>query len=249
MRPLRRRSPPRWSTRSNSHPLLEWSTPMDGEHLVPAEGLLRDRGNIGRATTRRPRTVLWLVIVGLLLAVVLGGLYGFSRFREQAIATYFANNKPPPAQVSAAEVKTEAIPRFATGIGSVSAVHQVTINPEIGGRVTKIFFEPGATVKAGDPLVQLNDAPERADLANFQAHVRWAETTLQRSSTLAQRQFEARETVDQKQSQLDQARAMIIKNEALIAQKLIRAPFSGQLGTRQIEVGQYLNPEIGRAHV
>src|SRR5271165_1031756 len=215
---------------------------MDGERMVPAEGLLRDRGDIGRANTRRPRTVRWLVVVGLLLAVVLGGLYGFNRFREQAIATYFANNRPPPAQISTAEVKIEAVPRFATGIGSATAVHQVTINPEVGGRVTKIFFEPGASVKAGDPLVQLNDAPDRGDLANYEAQARWAETTLQRSSELAKHQYEARETVDQKQSLLEQARAQIIKTEALIEQKLIRAPFTGQLGTRQIEVGQYLTP-------
>jgi multidrug efflux system membrane fusion protein len=215
---------------------------MDGEQLVPAEGLLDDRTSIGRATVRRPRTILWLVIVGLLLAVVLGGLYGFNRFREHAIATFFANNKPPPAQVSAAEVKTEAIPRFATGIGSVSAVHQVTINPEVGGRVTKIFFEPGTAVKAGDPLVQLNDAPEHGDLASYEAQARLNEIEVQRSNQLAQRQFASREIVDQRQSQLEQARAMIIKTEALIAQKLIRAPFSGQLGMRQIEVGQYLTP-------
>ncbi|MBV8504374.1 MAG: efflux RND transporter periplasmic adaptor subunit [Alphaproteobacteria bacterium] len=210
--------------------------------MAPAEGLLDDRPGVGRAATRKPRTFLWLITVGLLLVLVLGGLYGFNRFREQAIATYFANNKPPPAHVSAAEVKTEAIPRFATGIGSVTAVHQVSINPEVGGRVTKIFFEPGASVKAGDPLVQLNDEPERGDLASYEAQARWAQTTLERSSQLAQHQYEARETVDQKQSQLDQARAMIIKTEALIAQKLIRAPFSGQLGTRQVELGQYLTP-------
>jgi membrane fusion protein, multidrug efflux system len=216
--------------------------PMDGERMVPAEGLLRDRSNAGRLGVGRPRTIRWLVIVGLLLAIVLGGLYGFNRFRAQAIATYFANSKPPPAHVSAAEVKTEAVPRFATGIGSVTAVHQVTINPEVGGRVTKISFEPGTTLKAGDPLVQLNDAPERGDLASYQAQARWAEATLQRSSELAKRDFTARETVDQKQGQLDQAKAMIIKTEALIAQKLIRAPFSGQLGMRQIEVGQYLTP-------
>lgn len=220
---------------------------MDGESMVPAEGLLRDRtrpqrGVDGAATARRPKTIRWLIIVGLLLAVVLGGLYGFNRFREQAIATYFANNKPPPAQISAAEVKTEAVPRYATGIGSLAAVHQVTINPEVGGRVTKISFEAGGTVKAGEPLVQLNDAPERGDLATYQAQARWAETTLQRSATLAQRQFEAKETVDQKQSQLDQARAQIDKTEALIAQKLIRAPFAGRLGVRQVEVGQYLTP-------
>jgi multidrug efflux system membrane fusion protein len=215
---------------------------MDGERLAPAEGLLRDRGDIGRAATRRPKTIRWFIIVGLLLAIVLGGLYGFNRFREQAIATYFANNKPPPAQISAAEVKSEAVPRFATGIGSVTAVHQVTINPEVGGRVTQIFFEPGTTVKASDPLVQLNDAPDRGDLANYEAQARLAETEVQRSSQLAQRQFASREIVDQRQSQLDQARAEIIKTEALIAQKLIRAPFSGQLGMRQVEVGQYLTP-------
>jgi multidrug efflux system membrane fusion protein len=222
---------------------------MDGERMatVPAENLipdhvLRDRGSTGRTVTRQPRTIRWFIIVGLLLAIVLGGLYGFNRFREQAIAAFFANSKPPPAQISAADVTSESVPRFATGIGSVTAVHQVTINPEVGGRVNKIFFEPGTKVKAGDPLVQLNDAPDRGDLANFEAQARWAETTLQRSSQLAQRQFEARETVDQKQSQLDQARAQIIKTEALIAQKLIRAPFSGELGTRHIEVGQYLTP-------
>src|SRR5271165_2644355 len=215
---------------------------MDGERMVPAEGLLRDRGDIGRANTRRPRTILWFAIVGLALAGVLYGLYWFNGFRQQAMATYFANNRPPPAQISAVEVVTEAVPRFATGIGSVTAVHQVTINPEVGGRVTKIFFEPGATVKAGDPLVQLNDAPDRGDLANYEAQARWAETTLQRSSELAKHQYEARETVDQKQSLLEQARAQIIKTEALIEQKLIRAPFTGQLGTRQIEVGQYLTP-------
>jgi len=215
---------------------------MDGERMVPVEGLLRDRPDTARATVRRPRTILWMVIVGLLLAIVLGVLYGYNWLRTQGMAAYFASNKPPPAQISAAEVKTEAVPRFATGIGSVTAVHQVTINPEVGGRVTKIFFEAGATVKAGNPLVQINDDPDRGDLASYEAQARWAKTTLERSSQLAQRQFEARETVDQKQSQLDQARAMIIKTEALIAQKLIRAPFSGQLGTRQIEVGQYLTP-------
>jgi len=214
-------------------------TDMQAEALRPEQ--TRRALDIDR-TTRRPKTVRWFLIIALLLALVLGGLYGFNRFREQAVATYFATNKPPPAQISAARVKTEAVPRFVTGIGSVTAIHQVTINPEVGGRVTKIFFEPGMTVKAGDPLVQLNDAPDRGDLANFEAQAHWAETTLQRSTELAKRQFEARETVDQKQSQLGQAKAGIAKTEALIDQKLIRAPFPGQLGMRQVEVGQYLTP-------
>jgi membrane fusion protein, multidrug efflux system len=219
----------------------EWTAAVSSETLSP-DGRSSESREVARTTPSRPHTVRWFVIVALLLTLVLGGLYGFNRFRQQAMATFFANNKPPPAQISAVEATTEAVPRFASGIGSVAAVHQVTINPEVGGRVTRIFFDPGASVKVGDPLVQLNDAPERGDLANYEAQARWAQTTLQRSSELAQHQYEARETVDQKQSQLDQARAGILKTEALIEQKLIRAPFSGQLGMRQIEVGQYLTP-------
>src|SRR5216683_5446291 len=222
---------------------------MDGELnplLSPGsdsvDAVARERLGAARPSVDKAKTIRWLLIVGVLLALVLGGFYGFNRYRAQSIATFFANNKPPPAQIAAVTATSEAVPHFATGIGSLAAVHQVTITPEIGGRVTAIMFTPGATVDAGDPLVQLNDAPDRGDLANYEAQARWAETTLQRSSQLAQRQFEARETVDQKQSQLDQARAQIIKTEALIAQKLILAPFSGQLGTRQIEVGQYLTP-------
>ncbi len=196
----------------------------------------------GEAAAPRPKTVRWLIIVGLLLAIVLGGLYGFNRFREQAIADFFAHRKPPPAQISAVAVKTVALPRFAPGIGSIAAVHQVTINPEVGGRVTKIFFDSGQSVKAGDPLVQLNDAPDRGDLASYRAQADLAQATLARSKQLVKRQFTPQETVDQNQSQLDQMNAMIQKTQAVIAQKLIRAPFAGRLGVRQIDLGQYLNP-------
>ena len=138
-------------------------------------------------------------------------------------------------------VETQSVPRSAPGIGSIVAVHQVTVNPEVAGRVTKIFFQPGQTVKAGDPLVQLNDAPDRGDLANYQAQARLAQITLARSRQLVKRQFTPQETVDQNQSQLDQTNAKIQKTQAIIAQKLIRAPFSGQLGVRQIDLGQYLS--------
>ena len=202
----------------------------------------RAQAGAPRAGSPRPaKTVRWLVIVGVLLALVLGGLYGFNRFREHAIATFFAHNKPPPAQVSAVKAATATVPRFAAGIGSLAAVHQVTVTPEIGGRVTAILFKSGAAVKAGDPLVQLNDGPDRGDLLNYEAQARWAAVSLDRAKALAQRQVGPQQTVDQTQAQLDEARAEIIKTEAVIAQKLVRAPFAGRLGVRQIDVGQYLN--------
>src|SRR5258708_25290886 len=109
---------------------------MDGERMEtgPAEVLipdhaLRERRDTGRTITRRPRTIRWLVIVGLALACVLYGLYWFNSFREHAIATFFANNKPPPAQISAAVVTTESVPRFAAGIGAGAAGPPVTSNP------------------------------------------------------------------------------------------------------------------------
>ena len=216
--------------------------PLRSADAAVADTVARERIGAARPTADRPKTLRWLLIVGLLLALVLGGFYGFNRYRAQAIANFFAQNKPPPAQIAAVTATSEAVPHFATGIGSLAAVHQVTITPEIGGRVTAILFAPGATVNAGDPLVQLNDAPERGDLANYAAQARLAAISLQRSQALAQRQVAAQGTVDQNQTQLDQARAQLLKTEAIIAQKLIRAPFAGRLGVRQIDLGQYLSP-------
>jgi membrane fusion protein, multidrug efflux system len=214
--------------------------PVDLMNSGMADAVAR-RADFVRPAPSRAKTVRWLIIVGALLGLLLAGLYGFNRYREQAIASFFASNKPPPAQIAAVTATSESVPRFATGIGSLAAVHQVTITPEIGGRVTAIQFTPGSSVSAGDPLVQLNDGPERGDLANYEAQARMAAVTLERNSQLAQRQVASRETVDQNQSQLDQARAQILKTQAIIAQKLVRAPFKGRLGVRQVEVGQYLN--------
>jgi multidrug efflux system membrane fusion protein len=193
-----------------------------------------------RPRPARRKLILRLAIMALLLILVLGGLYAFDQFRQKMIAQFFANNVPPPAPVTAVALHAEAMPRYLDGIGSIVALHQVTVSPEVNGRVTKIMFEAGATVKAGDPLVQLNDEPEQADLANFRAQEHLAQVTLKRSRSLATQQYAAQQIVDQNQSQVDVARAGMARIQATIAQKLVRAPFDGQLGIRRIDVGQYL---------
>jgi multidrug efflux system membrane fusion protein len=205
-----------------------------------------DTARTGGAGSRSGRTtgklVVRLIVMGVLLVVVFGGFYAWQRTREAMTAQFFATMKPPPVPVVAVAATAQAIPQMFAGIGSLAAVHQVTVAPEIGGRVTKIFFEAGATVHAGDPLVQLNDEPERGDLANFQAQARLSQINLVRAKELAQRGNGPQVNVDTNQSQLDQANAEIAKTQGLIAQKLIRAPFGGVLGIRQIELGQYLTP-------
>ncbi len=194
-----------------------------------------------RARPTRGRLVIRLAVMAALLIVVFGGFYAFERFREQAIANFFAHNKPPPLPVAAVTATASAMPRTLAGIGSLAAVHQVAVAPEVGGRVTAIHFESGTTVRTGDPLVQINDDPDKGDLANFEAQARLALTNLGRASSLARRQFETQANVDTYQAQLDQANAAIAKTRAIIAEKLVRAPFSGILGIRQVDLGQYVN--------
>lgn len=182
----------------------------------------------------------WFIIVGGLLVVLVGLLWGFNTFRNHMIAQFFANMKMPPVSVSMAEAKSEVIPHLLTGIGDLAAVHQVDVTTDVAGRITKIMFEAGTSVKAGDSLVQLYDEPEQADLASFKAAATAASLALDRSKSLAARQFGPQATVDQNQAAYDQANASIAKTEAIISQKLIRAPFSGELGVRKVELGQFL---------
>src|ERR1700712_3875655 len=196
---------------------------------------------IGEAQRKRPvRMVRWFIIVGVLLAILVGGLVWFNYFRGKMIAQFFATMKPPPASVNIATAASEVIPNLLTAVGDLAAVHQVNVTSDVNGRITDIMFTAGASVKAGTPLLQLFDAPEQADLASFKAQSTMAQLSLDRAKQLASRQFGPQATVDQAQSSFDQANAGIARTEAVISQKLVRAPFDGELGVRKVEVGQYL---------
>jgi multidrug efflux system membrane fusion protein len=196
---------------------------------------------LNESPKKRPVKMLrWSIIVGLGLVLIVGAFVGFEAFRANMIKQFFAGNKPPPVAVNVVDAKSEVIPNLLTAIGDLAAVHQVNVTTDVNGRITEILFSAGSTVKAGTPLVQLFDAPEQGDLASFKAQSTMAQLSLDRAKQLASRQFSPQATVDQAQSAYDQAQAGIAKTEAIISQKLVRAPFDGELGVRKVEVGQYL---------
>jgi multidrug efflux system membrane fusion protein len=213
---------------------------------VTREGSASDKASVSthkmdqKPHVRPVRMGRWFIIIGLLLLVLVGALVGFNAFRAQKIKEFFANNKPPPVTISAVEAKSEVLPNLQRAVGSLAAVHQVNVTSDVSGRITDILFTAGSHVVKGTPLVQLFDKPDQGDLASYKAQATVARLALERAKQLAARQVGPQVTVDQAQATFDQANAGIAKTEAIISQKLVRAPFDGVLGVRQVEVGQFL---------
>jgi multidrug efflux system membrane fusion protein len=207
--------------------------------------LSKTSGDKGEPSTRAPhrvvRTKRWFIIVGGILAVIVFLIVGFNAFRNHMIAQFFATMKPPPTTVSVVEAKSEVMPHLLTSFGDLAAVHQVDVSADVSGRITQIMFTAGTKVKKGDPLLQIFDEPDQADLVSFKAQTLNAQLALDRAKALLAKSFGPQATVDQAQAAYDQAGAAVAKTQAVISQKLVRAPFDGELGVRRVEVGQYLS--------
>ncbi|HAT3677015.1 efflux RND transporter periplasmic adaptor subunit [Serratia marcescens] len=174
-------------------------------------------------------------LVGLL--VIFGGLYAWRAARAGGAA-------PParaPALVSTVHVQPRTVAGVLQAVGSLQAVREVVLAPDTAGRVTALSFTAGQIVKEGTTLVQLYDAPEQADRSAAEARANFAQLQLRRSQALASSGAEPRELLEQRKTEADQAAAAVRQLDARIQQKNIRAPFSGQLGIRRINLGQYLN--------
>ncbi|MDX3885066.1 MAG: efflux RND transporter periplasmic adaptor subunit [Sphingomonas sp.] len=170
--------------------------------------------------------------------LLFGALYGWRTLRNAAPPP----QAPPPVSVAAVVATPVDVPVALEAVGSLRAVREVVLAPEVAGRVVGIRFTAGARVQAGAPLVELYDAPERADRAAAAARAAFARLQLSRSRELEPSGAESRELLQQRQAEYDQAIAAVRQLDARIAQKLVRAPFAGELGIRQINPGQYLNP-------
>ncbi|WP_052045892.1 efflux RND transporter periplasmic adaptor subunit [Candidatus Paracaedibacter symbiosus] len=158
------------------------------------------------------------------------------------VPSLFMDFTPPPVAVAAIPAVEETWHRELPAIGTLQAVQSVTIAPEVEGRITAIHFKAGQTVIAGDPIIQLNDATEQADLTRFAAQLTYAQATVNRSKKLIKSSFESQADLDQKSATELQNEAQVMQAKAVIDKKNVRAPFDGILGIRQVDLGQYLQP-------
>ncbi|NBJ10497.1 efflux RND transporter periplasmic adaptor subunit [Microvirga arsenatis] len=185
---------------------------------------------------------LVVALVFLLAVGLCGGLIWFNFFRDKMIAQFFATMQPPPQTVSAAKVEAMAWTPSIGAIGTAKAANGVELAVQVGGVVKEINFKPNDRVAAGKVLVQLDDAVDRADLANVQAQVKLAEANFARSRALASRGITAEATFEQNEASLATARAQEARVRAVIEQKALKAPFSGVAGIPRIDIGQYVQP-------
>ncbi len=178
-----------------------------------------------------------IVISVVGLVVVFGLLYAWRAVRSGGAE----QQAMPPMPVSTIRAAPRTVADEWQAVGSLQAVHEVLLAPDTSGRVTAVNFDAGQSVKEGAVLIQLYDAPEQADRAAAVAKADFAQLQLRRSQALAPTGAEPRELLEQHKADAAQAAAAVRQLDARIQQKAIRAPFSGQLGIRRINLGQYLN--------
>jgi len=189
-----------------------------------------------------------LVVAGLLVVLVFAG--ALAAVKAAQIKTLLASAAmfaPPPETIATAVVREESWPDTLSAVGSVSAAQGVMVAPEIAGSVSEITFESGAEVKQGDLLVRLDTSTEEAQLRAAEAQSELAKVTAERQRKLQNDKTVSQSEVDQADAAWKQAVANADNIRATIQKKTIRAPFTGRLGIRLVNLGEQL--DVGKSIV
>src|SRR5438105_11023172 len=181
------------------------------------------------------RMVLMLAVIVILLTTL-----GFIKFRQMQSAVHAASFQPPPESVTTIVAEQEQWPATMSVIGTMEAVHGVTVSADLPGSVARINFDSGQSVRAGDVLVELDTRQERAQLAALEAQRDLARINYGRTQQLVAEGVVSRMEYDQATAQQKATEANVAEIHATIERKTIRAPFSGILGIRKANLGQYL---------
>jgi membrane fusion protein (multidrug efflux system) len=167
-------------------------------------------------------------------------LAGIKAWQIKSMITFYKAFPPPSATISTALVQEEQWHDSLSAVGSINAEQGVIVAPEIAGMVSEIDFESGANVNKGDLLVKLDTSSEDAQLRAAQAQTDLAKITAERDRQLHKDNTVSQSELDQAEADLKQMQANADAIQAVIDKKTIRAPFTGQLGIRQINLGEQI---------
>jgi len=194
----------------------------------------------GRLTASPRAMVKPLVILLLTVAVVIGGIFGWQHFIGNMTKKYMGAMATAPQTVSSTIAAVSSWQSRSQALGTLRAVRGADLAAQASGVVDKIHIESGAEVAAGTVLLTLKPNDDPAKLAQLQAQAELASITLKRDQEQLDAQAISQSTVDTDASNLKSARAQVVAQQALIEEKVVRAPFAGSLGIRLVDEGQYL---------
>lgn len=180
--------------------------------------------------------LIMLAIVGLIGAA----LYGFVTFRTSMIRQFLAAGANPPQAVSVVSAALQEWRPTLAAVGTFRSVSGADLALEASGVVEKIMFQSGEDVAAGQILLEMRKDTDKARLDSLRAAAELGEINLRRDQAQLKLKAVAQATVDTDLANLKSAKADVAQQEALIAQKTLRAPFAGRLGIRFVDVGQYV---------
>ncbi|MCI0622457.1 MAG: efflux RND transporter periplasmic adaptor subunit [Acidobacteria bacterium] len=183
------------------------------------------------------RMILMLTVTAVFIAAL--GFVKFQQFQEAAAQA--AAFQPPPEAVTSIVAPQEKWPTTLSAIGTTAAFQGVTVSADLPGIVDRIAFDSGGSVREGDVLVQLDTRQEQAQLAAVEAERDLARLNFDRLQGLVNEGAISRADYDRAAAEQKQTEAKVGEIRATIARKTIRAPFSGILGIRQVNLGQYLS--------
>ena len=192
---------------------------------------------VARKKMRFARKPITKAIAGLVLLVVV--LFGIKAMQIGKMMS--TPMMMPPTTVSSALAKEEDWPPVLSVIGSVSAVQGAVVSTELGGVVAQINFQNGGEAKKGEMLLKLDSSAEEAQLHTAEADLELARANLQRTQGLATGKVVSKQELDAAQSTFGQKQGSVDNMRAFITKKQVRAPFDGQLGIRQVNVGQSID--------
>jgi membrane fusion protein (multidrug efflux system) len=181
----------------------------------------------------------WLYMLAAVVAIV--AVIALIKFNQiKAGMAMMQKMRPPPISVAAIPATEQPWQRQYHAVGSFAAVQGVMLSNELAGTIEKIAFESGDQVKRGDLLVRFNVAPDEAQLRGAEAQAALARINLNRAKDLRAQGTNAQSDLDIADAEYSQATALVDNLKATIAKKIITAPFSGRLGIRQVNLGQFL---------